>query len=494
MYTIGYDIGSSSIKASIVNIDSGEVFMTSKYPDSEMAINSKKAGWAEQDPEIWWDAVCILTKSLLLKGNINPSLILAIGISYQMHGLVLVDKDQKVLRPAIIWCDSRASDIGEKAFNDLGNTYCLENLLNSPGNFTMSKLRWVKENEPYIFDKIHKWMLPGDYIAMKFTGNINSTVSGYSEGICWEFKNHMMADNLLAYYEIPKEIMPEITDTFSNQGRVNIMAANDCGLSPGTQVTYRAGDQPNNAMSLNVLHPGEVAATGGTSGVVYGISETLHYDHLSRVNGFAHVNHTKAKPRIGQLLCINGCGILYAWMRNNVCETRMTYSMMEDKIQSVPIGSEGLRILPFGNGSERMFNDKMTGARMVNLHFNLHTRAHMLRAALQGIAFSFVYGMNILRSIDIQPSVIKVGNDNLFLSQTFTKTLANLLRCNIEVYETTGATGAAKASMVALGIYEKIDDAIKRCKPIQTIEYSTSDHQYVESYGLWLKELNNLLT
>jgi len=494
MYAIGYDIGSSSVKASIVHLDSGKVIAMGKYPESEMPMEAKHMGWAEQDPEMWWYCICMLTKSLLSEYKIEAGKILSIGIGYQMHGLVLVDKDYKVVRPSIIWCDSRANEIGDAALKDLGIDYCLGHLLNSPGNFTASKLNWVKENEPEIFAKTYKWMLPGDFVAMKFTNEINSTVSGYSEGIFWDFKKNSSAVKLIEYYGIPQEMMPDIVDTFSVHGRVTSGAAELCGLAEGTPVTYRAGDQPNNAMALKVLHPGDVAATGGTSGVVYGVTDKLDYDDQSRVNGFAHVNHTNEQNRIGQLLCINGCGILYAWMRKNVAAPGMNYKVMEDIVKNIAVGSDGLIILPFGNGGERILNDKMVGARIDNLQFNMHTQAHLIRASLEGIVFSFAYGMDILKSIGIQPATIKVGNDNLFLSETFTNSMANLLQCNIEMYNTTGAVGAAKASSVAIGTYRIIDEAIEDMKPIKIFEYQSDNSQYLEAYGNWLIQLNKLIS
>ena len=493
MYAIGYDLGSSSIKASIISIETGKVIVTAKYPESEMPIHTKIVGWAEQDPDIWWQNICTLTKYLLHHHHIESGQIESIGIGYQMHGLVLVDKDFKVLRPAIIWCDSRAISVGEQALKDLGSTYCLGHLLNSPGNFTASKLKWVKENEPHIFSKIYKWMLPGDYIAMRFTGEICSTVSGYSEGIFWDFKDHKPAFNLINYYGIDNEIMPDISDTFSIQGRLTKKASEECGLMIGTPVTYRAGDQPNNALSLKVLHPGDVAATGGTSGVVYGVTEKITFDPMSRVNGFAHVNHSPDQNRIGQLLCINGCGILYAWLRKNTALTSTSYEMMEAEINHIPIGSDGLIILPFGNGSERMLNDKITGATINNLQFNLHTRSHIFRAALEGIVFSFAYGMEILKTVGVQPSVFKVGNDNLFLSKTFTETMSNLLQCNIEMFDTTGATGAAKASTVATGRFNSIDEAISDMQPIKISPYKINNGQYLEAYNVWKDRLKNLI-
>lgn len=494
MYLLGYDIGSSSIKAALVSIESKESIAVVQSPEQEMDIISNQADWAEQSPELWWKNLCLATKALLKQTKINPRNIKGIGIAYQMHGLVLVNKNQQVLRPSIIWCDSRAVDIGNQAFQAIGEEKCLSHLLNSPSNFTASKLKWVKEHEPEIYSQIDKIMLPGDYIAMKLTGMIHTTVSGLSEGILWDFKNNELAHPLLEHFEINENLIPEIKKTFDNQGITTVKAAKETGLAEGIPVTYRAGDQPNNALSLGVLEPGEVAATGGTSGVLYGIVDQPIYDLKSRINGFAHVNHTKKNPRIGLLLCINGAGILYAWLKKEMGGNKMTYQQMEKLIQPVPIGADGLSILPFGNGAERMLSNKNLGAQINNLQFNRHHKAHFFRAGLEGIAFSFVYGFEILKKLKLQPKVIKVGNDNLFQSEIFSQTIANLLDCEIEVIKTTGAIGAAKASGVGTGIYANLEEAVQSIKVEKSYEPENSIDEYQEAYQVWRGYLKSKLS
>ena len=458
-------------------------------PEKEMEILAPQQGWAEQHPETWWKNVCLATQKLLSQSGVDPNDIKGIGISYQMHGLVLVDKNKKVLRPSIIWCDSRAVEIGNKAFNKIGYEKCLSHLLNSPGNFTASKLKWVQENEPAIFEKVHKMMLPGDYIAMQMTGELVTTPSGLSEGIMWDFKENKPADLLLDHYKINPDLLPTIKPTFSLQGELTASAATELGLAKGTPVSYRAGDQPNNALSLNVLEPGEVAATGGTSGVVYGVVDHPEYDPQSRVNGFAHVNHTCENPRIGILLCINGAGIQYAWVRQQMGENGMSYPDMEQLAEAVPVGSDGLRILPFGNGAERMLDNKDVGSKINNLHFNTHTRSHLYRASLEGVAFSFVYGMNILKEMGLNVQVIRVGNDNLFQSKIFSTTISNLIGSRIELVETTGAIGAAKAAGVATGIYSSLAQAMQGGNIVQVIEPVNVNGVYEKSYRLWEEDL-----
>jgi xylulokinase len=492
MYLLGYDIGSSSIKAAIVNADTGKTMAVVQSPNAEMDILSPHAGWAEQHPETWWDNVCRATKKLLQKTGAKPSEIKGIGIAYQMHGLVLVDKNHEVLRPSIIWCDSRAVEAGNRAFDEIGHEKCLSHLLNSPGNFTASKLKWVKDHEPEVFNKIHKMMLPGDYIAMKLTGEICTTPSGLSEGIFWDFKKNEVAGFVLDYFGLDEKLIPHVAPVFSQQGKLTKAAAAATGLAEGIPVAYRAGDQPNNALSLNVLEPGEVAATGGTSGVVYGVVGQANYDPQSRVNGFAHVNHTAADPRIGILLCINGSGIQYSWVKHQVAPCNISYDEMEQQAASVPPGSDGLRILPFGNGAERMLGNLETGSKIINLHFNRHTRAHYYRAALEGIAFSFVYGMGILKEMGLAVQVMRVGNDNLFQSKIFSGTISNLVGARIELVETTGAVGAAKAAGVATGIYNSIAEAMKGGKVVTTYEPATGSDAFREAYATWEKDLKEL--
>jgi xylulokinase len=493
MYLIGYDIGSSSIKAGLVEAATGRQVAVCSYPEREMDMISHQSGWAEQEPDTWWQHLIHATNKLFKQTGIDSSEIKAIGISYQMHGLVLVDENLEVLRPSIIWCDSRAVAIGDEAFEQLGAEYCLKHLLNSPGNFTASKLKWVKENEPELFRKVHKAMLPGDYIAMKLTGNVRTTASGLSEGIFWDFTKREVSKTLLEHYGLDESVLPEVSACTGLQGEVTEEASALTGLAAGTPVTYRAGDQPNNALSLNVLNPGEVAATCGTSGVVYGVVDRPVYDLASRVNGFAHVNYQKDSERIGILLCINGAGIQHRWLKHEVARAGQDYPDMEAAALQVPIGSDGLSILPFGNGAERIFKNENIGSHIIGLEFNRHGQAHLFRAALEGIAFSFVYGVNIMKEMGLEVKVMRVGNDNLFQSAIFSKTIATLLDCQIEVVNTTGAYGAARASGVAIGAYANLSEALKNIQPDHVYQ-ADFDHASCElAYERWLKHLNKLL-
>jgi xylulokinase len=443
---------------------------------------------------MWWQNLKSATAEVLAASKIKPDQIIGIGISYQMHGLVVIDKNKQVLRPSIIWCDSRAVEIGRKAFSEIGSQKCLSALLNSPGNFTASKLKWVKDNEPQIFEKIDKFMLPGDYIAMRLTGEAVTTESGLSEGILWDFKNESPANFLLEHYGISKSLIPPIVPTFGEQGRLTESAAKELGLAKGTPVAYRAGDQPNNALSLNVMEPGEIAATAGTSGVVYGVSDALKYDPPSRVNSFAHVNHKKDARRIGVLLCINGCGISNSWMRRSTGQENVKYSELDRMAMATPIGADGLACLPFGNGAERMLENRDIGAQLMNIQYNIHTPAHMMRAVHEGIAFSFCYGINVMQEMDMKPKVMRAGQANLFLGPIFRDTLAHVAGVTIELYNTDGSQGAARGAGLGVKRYKSRDEMFKGLERLKVIEPKSADvPKYTELYNKWAAALKKVL-
>ena len=488
MYLLGYDIGSSSVKASLVDAQTGKCLSSAFYPKSEAAIMAVKPGWAEQDPSAWWENLKLATSSVLSGSGVDPKDIKAIGISYQMHGLVCVDKDLNVLRPSIIWCDSRAVPYGNKAFDEIGHERCLSHLLNSPGNFTASKLAWVKENEPELYAKIYKIMLPGDYIAMKLSGEVCTTVSGLSEGMLWDFAENSTAKILMDYYGFDHSLIPEIRPTFSEQGRVSEAAAAELGLAAGIPITYRGGDQPNNALSLNVFNPGEIASTAGTSGVVYGVLGDVNYDPKSRVNTFAHVNHTADQTRLGVLLCINGTGILNSWMKRNVAPEGISYSDMNDLAALAPIGSAGVSVLPFGNGAERMLENKEVGSSFHGVNFNVHSKAHLLRAAQEGIVFSFKYGIEIMEQMGMKVNKIHAGHANMFLSPIFRNTLAGVTGAVIDLYDTDGSVGAAKGAGIGAGIYKDNTEAFATLEKLAVIEPSDVD-EYAAAYEVWKSRL-----
>ena len=486
MYLLGYDIGSSSVKASLVEAATGTCVGSTFYPKSEAPITAVRAGWAEQDPESWWKYLKLATADIMAASHVAAADIKAIGISYQMHGLVCVDKQQQVVRPSIIWCDSRAVPYGEKAFRQLGEERCLQHLLNSPGNFTAMKLAWVKENEPETYRRIDKIMLPGDYIAMRLSGDICTTVSGLSEGIMWDFKENRLAQFMLDFYGIDSSLIADVKPTFAVQGTVSRAAAAELGLCEGTPITYRAGDQPNNALSLNVFNPGEIASTAGTSGVVYGVNGTVDYDPKSRVNTFAHVNHTAEKPRTGVLLCINGTGILNSWIKRNFVAQGTSYEQVNEMATLAPVGCDGISILPFGNGAERVLENKEVGCSIHGINFNNHNVNNVLRAAQEGIVFSFKYGIEVMEQMGMTVKKIHAGRANMFLSPIFRNTLAGVTGADIELFDTDGSVGAAKGAGIGAGIYNSPAEAFASLERLAVIHPDDAQADaYAEAYARW---------
>ena len=492
MLLLGIDLGTSSIKVSVVDAATNKKIVSTSFPDSEAEILSDKVGWAEQNPMNWWSD----TKEAIRRANnsklYNPKDIGAIGIAYQMHGLVVVDKAQKPLRNAIIWCDSRAVEIGHDAFSHLEGESFLETHLNSPGNFTASKLAWVKQNEPELYEQVYKFMLPGDYLSMCFTGEVNSNVSSISEGVLWNFKDHTLSASLLTHYGIEQSLVPDLLPIFSNYGRIKSAVAEELGLSSSVLVTYKAGDQPNNALSLNVFEPGEVAATAGTSGVIYAVTEQLVYDKQSRVNTFAHVNYEKDNPNLGVLLCINGTGIQNSWIKK-ITGMGYDYPQINDMAATIPIGSEGVRVLPFGNGAERMLMNKTVNAHIENIDFIRHHATHLWRAAQEGIAFSFRYGLDIMRENGIQPEVIRAGHANLFLSTIFQQSFAGATGVPVELYDHDGSVGAALGAGIGIGVFNGRKEAFAGLQKLGIIE-PTEEPLYDELYQQWKESLENKLS
>ncbi|HVZ56089.1 MAG TPA: FGGY family carbohydrate kinase [Chitinophagaceae bacterium] len=493
MLLLGIDLGTSSIKVAVVDAASQACLASVQYPDAETPVTVRKPGWAEQAPAAWWDHVCQAILRAHATGTYNPRDIGAIGIAYQMHGLVLVDRDQQVLRDAIIWCDSRAVEIGERAFRAIGPEKCLSHLLNSPGNFTAAKLAWVREHEPSVYSRTSRVLLPGDFLAMKLTGEMTTSISALSEGIFWDFRANRISRELLNYFGFDESLIPPVRPVFSEHGRLAAPVAAALSLAPGIPVTYKAGDQPNNALSLGVLEPGQVAATAGTSGVVYAVSDQLTSDPRSRINSFAHVNHSEEATRLGVLLCINGTGILNRWMRDLLAPGE-SYDAINRQAAGRPPGARGLRILPFGNGAERMLENRLAGASVLHADFNQHTRGDLLRAAQEGIAFAFRYGLDILRENGMHPRLIRAGKANLFLSPLFREVFTQVTGCQLELYNTDGAVGAARGAGLGIGYYRQFHEAFAGMeKLLEESPREALQREYEPVYQSWLEDLHHQL-
>jgi xylulokinase len=484
MLLLGIDLGTSSVKVSVLDAATQRCLASVSYPETEREIHTLQPGWAEQSPRQWWSDTQEAIRRLNATQRYNPADIGAIGIAYQMHGLVLVDADQQPLRDAIIWCDSRAVPYGDEARQAIGEERCQTHLLNSPGNFTAAKLAWVKAQEPAVYQRIDKVLLPGDFLALRLTGEATTSISALSEGIFWDFARHELSDDVFRFFGFDPGLIPPVQPVFAPHGLLLASVAQELGLRAGIPVSYKAGDQPNNALALNVLQPGEVAATAGTSGVIYAVTDQLFVDEKSRVNAFAHVNHRAELPRLGVLLCINGTGSLNRWMRG-VAAPALSYAEVNERAAAVPVGADGLLCLPFGNGVERMLENQPVGAHFHDIDFNIHTPGHLLRAAQEGIAFAFRYGLDLMRAGGLHPTVVKAGYTNLFLSEVFAQAFADVTGLTVELYQTDGSMGAALGAGIGAGAFATSDEAFRHMRPLRLVSPGPAAEAYETHYQRW---------
>ena len=481
---LGLDIGSSSVKGVLLDLTTGKTVQHASSPATELEITALKPGWAEQHPDLWWEHTCKVIAAIKTASPSAFKSLKAIGIAYQMHGLVLVDAQGKPLRPAIIWCDSRAVPYGERAFSDIGAESCLSLFGNSPGNFTAAKLAWVKQNEPEVFRQTAHLMLPGDYIALKLTGRVGTTRSGLSEGVLWDFKSNGVAKAVLDYFGIPHSLVPPFGDNIGMFESVRADIADELGLPRGVPVTYRAGDQPNNALALRVLEPGEIAANAGTSGVVYGVTSELGVDKKSRVNNFLHVNSTTSAPRIGALMCVNGTGSFYRWMRHTLAPT-LSYQQLNERAEQSEVGARGVIGIPYGNGAERTLGNVSLGASFEQLDLNRHSIGDIARATQEGIVFALCYGVELMRQMGLTPARVRAGNANMFQSPVFRATFATALGVPLELYTTDDAEGAARGAGIGAGLLS-YSDAFKGLTSELTVDPDRRTlSQTREAYERW---------
>ncbi len=491
MILLGYDVGSSFVRATLLDSGTGARLASATFPGEEMKIISRQYGWAEQDPRMWWENIVLCTRELVSRTNLVVD---AIGVSAQMHGLVCVDSEKRAVRPCITWADSRAVPYGNRAFEDLGHDKCLSHILNSPGNFTISKLAWVKDNEPETYYKTDKVLLPADYVVMKLTGEVSTTVEGLSEGMLWDFSEKRPAQFLFDYFGLDARLVPPIVPIFGEQGRLSAEAASVLGLRPGIPVTYRSGDQPNSAFSLAVLNPGEVAATAGTSANVFGVcTDSTGPDPKSRVNTFAHVNYTTDNPRNCMILCLNGAGSFLSWVKRNLASDVADFDGLDALADSAPIGCDELTILPFGNGSERLLGNRDVGCQFRGLNFNIHSNAHIIRAGLEGIVFTLQYGIEIMKGMGIDVNVIHAPMSRMFRSRVFRQTFADVSGATIEFYDTDGSVGAAQGAGVGAGAYGTYEEVFSALNYLGSVPPNQDDVMpVIESYARWRDALDSL--
>lgn len=485
-YLLGLDIGSSFIKAALVDARTRQAVATAQSPAAELPILAPQPGWAEQEPRLWWEHCIAAVRQLesLSPGGLQR--VIAVGIAYQMHGLVLLDAQLQPVRPAIIWCDSRAGQIGAEAERALGTAWCLEHLLNTPGNFTAVKLAWVRRYEPELFAQARHALLPGDYIAVQLTGEPATTDCGLSEMALWHATEGRLAHEVLDALALDAALLPPRVPVAGEQGKLTPQAAAQLGLPAGIPLAYRCGDQPNNALALGALDPGEAAATAGTSGVVFAVTDNPLADPRQRVNTFLHVNHSPQQPHYGVLLCLSGAACSYRWLRATLGLAQPpSYSVLNALAEQTPPGADGLCFLPFGNGAERMFGGRSLSAALQQLDFNLHGAGHVARAVQEGVAFALAYGLQALRELGLEFRLLRAAAGNMFLSDTFTRALSAAAQVELELRRTDGATGAALGAGFGAGLYPSWNDAVGHGSRALIVAAQQEREQYAAAYARW---------
>jgi xylulokinase len=483
-YLLGIDIGTSAIKASLLDPSTGLAAADSPVPDAEIPRYAPAPGWCEQAPEDWWEAT---RQAVLALPQQMRAQVAGIGIAYQMHGLVLLNETGRPVRPSIIWSDARATACGDRLYSEIGEA-SFAALLNRPGNFTASKLRWVKENEPENLSRVWKVMLPGDYVAYRLTGSATTTSTGLSEMIAWDFSRETIYEPIWAAAGASPDALPTLVPIFGRQCEVSASIAADLGIPAGTPVCYRAGDQPNNALSLNVLEPGEMAATAGTSGVLYGVASQVRHDPRERVNTFLHVNHRPEAPRLGTLLCVNGAGGFYSWVRKTYQVA--SFQALNELAEASAIGARGLVALPYGNGGERSLGNRAPGASLYGIDVNRHGLNDVSRAAQEGVLFALRYGADALAELGATTNLIRAGCSNMFKSELFCQSFATVMNADLELLETDGALGAARGAGIGAGLFGSFPEAFAGLRRLITYHPRVEDQAaYAEAYDAWKAKL-----
>ena len=450
-YLLGFDVGSSSVKASLVNADSGKCVATAFFPEKEAPIMAVKAGWAEQDPQMWWDNAKLSLKKIMVEAGATAEEIKAIGISYQMHGLVCVDKNLKALRPSIIWCDSRAVPYGEKAFKDLGADQCLSHLLNSPGNFTAAKLAWVKENEPENFKKIKKIMLPKDYLAYKLSGTFCTDYSDASGMLLLDVKNRKWSKEMCDICGITEDMLPKLFDSFEKVGELKHDLAAELGLRDGVVIAAGAGDNAAAAVGTGTVGNNKCNISLGTSGTIFMSSDSFAVDSNNALHSFDH-----ADGHFHLMGCMLSAASCNKWWMDEILKTK-DYADEQKGIDK--LGENHVFFLPYLMGERSPWNNPNARATFTGITMDT-TREDMTQAVLEGVAFATRDMYEVAKSIGVAPKRTMICGGGA-KSPLWRRMIANILNVEVDVpsCEEGPGMGGAMLAMVACGAYKSVEEA-----------------------------------
>lgn len=495
-YLLGIDIGTSGTKTVLFD-EAGNTIASAlgEYP-----LYQPNVGWAEQDPEDWWKATFSTIKAVLGKSGVNPSDVKGVGLSGQMHGAVLLDKDNQVLRKAIIWCDQRSSAECDQITSIIGKERLIEITANPAlTGFTASKVMWVKNNEPEIFEKVKKILLPKDYIRFKLTGEFATEVSDASGMQFMDIPKRKWSSEVLDKLGIDKGLLGDVYESQEVSGKVHKAAAELTGLKEGTPVVGGAGDQAAGAVGNGIVRPGVISSTIGTSGVVFAFSENVSIDPKGRVHTFCH-----AVPNTWHIMGVTqGAGLSLKWFRDNFCiEEKRTaelmgidpYVLMDQEADRVEAGCSGLIYLPYMMGERTPHLDPNAKGVFFGLSAK-HEKQDMLRAVMEGVVYSLKDCLEIIKEMGVDVSEVRASGGG-GKSKLWRQMQSDVFGTEITTINSSegGALGVALLAGVGTGVYSSVPeacDAIIKVKTRQAADMALNA-KYQKFYNIYGSLYNSL--
>lgn len=495
-YLLGIDIGTSGTKTVLFN----EMGDTIASAIGEYPLYQPHIGWAEQEPEDWWQATVDTIKQVLDTSGVNPADIKGIGLSGQMHGMVLLNKEGNVLRSSIIWCDQRTQEECHKITEIIGKERLIEITANPAlTGFTASKVMWVKNHQPDIFEKIYKILLPKDYIRYKLTGEFATEVSDASGMQFLDVPKRTWSGEILNKLGLDYKWMPAVYESQEVSGKVTKKVAQLTGLAPGTPVVGGGGDQAAGAVGNGIVKPGVISSTIGTSGVVFAHMDEVNIDPRGRVHTFCH-----AVPNTWHVMGVTqGAGLSLQWMRNNfgAAERELAefldidpYELMTKEAQKAAPGCEGLIYLPYLMGERTPHLDPYAKGVFFGLSAK-HGRNEMIRTVMEGVAYSLRDCLEIIKGMGVSVSEVRASGGG-GKSSLWRQMQADIFNNPITTINSSEgpALGAALLAGVGTEVYNSVPEAceaaIKTISVQQPIEANVNVYdKYYEVY----KELYHAL-
>lgn len=495
-YLIGIDLGTSGVKTVLFD-ESGKPVASSTV---EYPLYQPNLGWAEQDPEDWWKGTCESINNVMLKSGVNKQDVKGVGLSGQMHGAVLLDKNDKVLRKAIIWCDQRSAAECDQITQLVGKERLIEITANPAlTGFTASKVMWVKNNEPQIFEKIAKILLPKDYIRLRLTGEYATEVSDASGMQFMNIAQRKWSSEVLGKLEISESMLGKMYESQEVTGKVTASAAAITGLNEGTIVVGGAGDQAAGAVGNGIVKPGVVSSTIGTSGVVFAYTDKLTIDPLGRVHTFCH-----AVPNTYHIMGVTqGAGLSLKWFRDNFCmEELMTaelsnidvYKLLDAEAENITPCSDGLVYLPYLMGERTPHLDPDARGVFFGLTAK-HTKPHFVRSIMEGVTYSLRDCLEIIRGMGVEVSEVRASGGG-GKSKIWRQMQADVFGTNINrIFSDEGpALGVAILAGVGAGIYDSVPQACSNVIKVKDSLPPISENikKYDDFYKLYVQLYKSL--